>query len=75
MTRVLQIILLVLFVSALAVFTFQNIYTIKLTFFSWFLEIPLSIAIVLIYIFGAVSGGLLFSVLKKLYKAAENKKQ
>lgn len=75
MTRVLQVVVLVLFVVALTVFTVQNIQTVRLTFFKWFLEMPLSITIVLIYIFGAVSGGVLFSMLKTLYKAAENKEK
>lgn len=74
MTRVLKITVLVLFIGVLAVFTFQNIDTVRLSFFKWFLEIPLSIALVLVYILGAVSGGVLFSMLKNLYKAAENEK-
>lgn len=74
MIRVLKITVLVLFIGVLAVFTFQNIDTVRLLFFKWFLEIPLSIALVLVYILGAVSGGVLFSMLKNLYKAAENEK-
>ncbi|MBZ9777649.1 hypothetical protein LB452_01830 [Psychroflexus sp. CAK8W] len=45
--------------------------TVSLKFIKWQLEIPLSAASILLYVLGAVSGGLIFSMLKKL--AIENK--
>jgi uncharacterized integral membrane protein len=48
--------------------------TVKLSFLKWHLEIPLSLASVLLYILGALSGGLLFSMLKKLSSENSDKK-
>lgn len=70
--RIIRTILLVLFIGAIVIFTFQNIETVKLSFLKWHLDIPLSIASVSLYILGAISGGLLFSMLKKL--SSENSK-
>jgi len=58
--------LLFFFIAIAAIFVFQNFETVKLSFLSWNTQIPLSLAITVIYILGAVSGGLLYSLLKKL---------
>ena len=58
--------LLFFFIVIAAIFVFQNFGTVKLSFLSWNTQIPLSLAITVIYILGAVSGGLLYSLLKKL---------
>lgn len=71
--RLVKSILLVLIVIAAVIFIFQNMETVSLKFLGWQLEIPLSAASVLLYILGAISGGLLFSVLKKL--TLEDKKK
>jgi lipopolysaccharide assembly protein A len=72
--RIIRTILLVLFIVAIVIFTFQNMETVKLSFLKWHLEIPLSLASVLLYILGALSGGLLFSMLKKLSSENSDKK-
>ncbi len=64
--RIIKTIFLMLFIIAIAIFTFQNMGIIKMSFLNWHLEIPLSIASVSLYILGAISGGLIFSMLKKL---------
>lgn len=71
--RLVKSILLVLIVITAVIFIFQNMETVSLKFLGWQLGIPLSAASVLLYILGAISGGLLFSVLKKL--TLEDKKK
>lgn len=69
--RTLKSILLLIIIIAATIFMFQNMETVSLKFIKWQLEIPLSAASILLYVLGAVSGGLIFSMLKKL--AIENK--
>lgn len=57
---------LLILIFVLVVFTIQNLQTVTFTFIKWHLEIPLSIVSVLLYILGAISGGLLFSLLRRL---------
>lgn len=64
--RNLKIILLLLFLGAIAIFTLQNMGTVKLSFLFWHLQLPLSVTSILIYVLGAISGGLVFSMLKKI---------
>ena len=74
--RIVKSILLLLFIGAVVLFTFQNLQTVRLSFLSFHLETPLSFVSVLIYILGALSGGLLFSMLKKLLnRNAEQKNE
>lgn len=64
--RIIKSILLVLIIVAIVVFTSQNMKLVNIKFLNWYLEIPLSVSSVLIYVLGAVSGGMLFSTIKKL---------
>jgi len=64
--RLLKTILLLLLIGVAVIFTAQNMEIVKLSFLNFHLEIPLSFASVAIYILGAISGGLVFSLLKKL---------
>lgn len=64
--NILKSVLLFLFIAAVLVFTFQNLEMVRFRFLSWHMEIRLSVVSVLLYIFGAFSGGLLFSMLKNL---------
>jgi lipopolysaccharide assembly protein A len=59
-------ILLLLFVAAIVLFTFQNMEIVKINFLNWHLETPSFIASVSFYILGALSGGLIYSILKNL---------
>lgn len=71
--RIIKFILLFLILATAIIFIIQNMETVSLKFITWRLEIPLSAASVLLYVLGAFSGGLLFSILKKL--THENKKK
>jgi lipopolysaccharide assembly protein A len=64
--RLLKSIILVIFLLAIGIFTFQNMEIVRIGFLNYYLEIPLSLASVSLYILGAISGGLLYSILKKL---------
>ena len=73
--RLLKTILLLLLIGVAVIFTIQNMEIVKLSFLNFHLEIPLSFASVAIYILGAFSGGLVFSLLKKLSLEDSNKKK
>ncbi|MBN1951651.1 MAG: hypothetical protein JW801_10635 [Bacteroidales bacterium] len=64
--RLLKTILLLLLIGVVVIFTIQNMEIVKLSFLNVHLEIPLSFASGAIYILGAISGGIVFSMLKKL---------
>ncbi len=66
--RFIKTILLIILIAAIVIFTVQNMEIVKLSFLNWHLEIPLAISIVLIYILGAISGGIVLTLLKKLTK-------
>ncbi|MPM04921.1 hypothetical protein SDC9_51202 [bioreactor metagenome] len=72
--RLLKTILLLLLIGVAVIFTIQNMEIVKLSFLIFHLEIPLSFASVSIYILGAFSGGIVFSMLKKLTIEDSNKK-
>jgi|GEM_PF-1509273 len=73
--RLLKTILLLLLIGVAVVFTIQNMEIVRLSFLNFHLEIPLSFASVAIYILGAISGGLVFSLLKKLTLEDSDKKK
>jgi uncharacterized integral membrane protein len=73
--RLIKTILLILIIGVAVIFTFQNMEIVKLSFLNFHLEIPLSFASVAIYILGAISGGLVFSLLKKLTLEDSDKKK
>lgn len=64
--RTIKSILLLLLIVIIVVFTAQNMEMVNIKFLSWHLELPLSISAVLIYVLGAVSGGILFSTIKSI---------
>ena len=64
--KTLKTILVILRVIIALCFAFQNFQTVDISFYKWNAEMPLSLAILGIYIFGALSGGILFSLLKKI---------
>jgi lipopolysaccharide assembly protein A len=72
--RLLKTIVLLLFFGAVILFAFQNSALVKLRFLSWQLQIPLSLASLLLYVFGAISGGIVLSILKKLSFEDSNEK-
>ena len=60
--------MLIILVFFTLLFAFQNFETTRISFYKWSAEMPLSVAILGIYVFGALSGGILFSLLKKLVR-------
>lgn len=64
--RLIKSILLVLLIVLFAIFVFQNMERVRLSFLNIYLEMPVSLASVIIYLLGALTGGLLYSMLKKL---------
>jgi len=66
MMRLIKSVLLILFVIAVVIFAAQNMAVVKLGFLHWQLKIPLAFASMAIYVLGAFSGGILFSMLRKL---------
>lgn len=56
--------LLILILGVVILFLFQNFETISVNFFKWSLTLPKAIILLLIYVLGALSGGLVFSMLK-----------
>ncbi|MCA1756239.1 MAG: LapA family protein [Bacteroidales bacterium] len=65
-------ILVIILVIIALFFAFQNFQTVNISFYKWSAEIPLSLAIIGIYVFGALTGGILFSVLKKIVRLDKN---
>ncbi len=62
-----SVILFLLFI----VFTFQNFENVTISFFKWSITLPLAITALGLYVLGMLTGGLLWSGLKKLTKKAE----
>lgn len=60
-------ILFFLIIACIAVFIFQNLNSINIRFITWELRITQSVLIVIVYVLGMLSGGLLLSILKKLW--------
>lgn len=73
--KFLKTFLLLLLIGVIVTFILQNLETVKLSFLKWSVEIPLSFATALIYILGAISGGLTFSLIKKLTFDDSDKKK
>lgn len=65
---------LILFLAVVLVFSVQNMETTRFAFFGWSMNVPLAFASVVIYVLGAMSGGLLWSLIKKM-TADEPKRQ
>ncbi len=60
--------LLVLIVIIFVVFAAQNFETVQIKLFNWGISLPLALLTVAVYILGMLTGGLLWSNLKKLTK-------
>ncbi len=60
-----HIIVVVLFVLAIAVFAFQNLQTVTLAFLGFSVGAPLALLVVIIYVLGMVTGGSLFALLRR----------
>lgn len=72
--RVIKKIVLALFVILIIIFAVQNSNTITIEMFNWSVTLPLSILVILVYILGMTTGGILFSVIKNLMEPEPKKK-
>ena len=72
--KFLKTFVLLLLLGVAVIFIVQNLETVQLSFLKWRVTIPLSFATAIIYILGAISGGLIFSILKKLTIEDSDKK-
>jgi uncharacterized integral membrane protein len=68
-------ILLLLLILIIVLFTAQNMEMVSINFLNWHLEMPLSISSVLIYVIGAVSGGIMFTTIKSLSSKTNDKEK
>ncbi|MCA1757292.1 MAG: lipopolysaccharide assembly protein LapA domain-containing protein [Bacteroidales bacterium] len=64
-TSIKKIILLLLLAVAL-IFSAQNFETVNIKFIVWSINLPIAVTLMGIYVLGALTGGLLFSMLKKV---------
>jgi uncharacterized integral membrane protein len=64
-TSIKRIILLVLLAIAL-IFAAQNFETVTIRFLVWSIKLPIAVTLMGIYVLGALTGGLLFSMVKKV---------
>jgi len=71
--RLLKTILLLLFIGVVVIFIIQNLELVVLNFVVWKAELSLSIVSLSFYILGALSGGIVFSMLKKLSSSSSKK--
>ncbi|HRW21858.1 MAG TPA: LapA family protein [Bacteroidales bacterium] len=69
--KIFKTIILILLVAILVVFAAQNIEIVRFTFIKWHLELPLAVASIALYILGAISGSMVFSLLKKITHTSE----
>lgn len=72
--KIFKTIVLIMLLAIILTFTIQNIELAKFKFLNWSIEIPLSVASIVIYVLGAATGGLLFSLLKKVTSQSEKEK-
>lgn len=64
--RVIKIILSVILLILIIIFSFQNMGIIVVKLFNWSLSLPTAIVIILAYILGMMTGGMLSSLLRSL---------
>jgi len=70
--RVFYAVLLVVFIVAIAIFCFQNMQTIAITYLGWSISAPLPIVVLLVYVLGMVTGwGVLDFVRRSIRRATE----
>ncbi len=69
--RWLNIIIVVLFALATAIFALQNLQTVTLAFLGFSIGAPLALLVVVIYVLGMVTGGSLFALLRRSIEKAQ----
>ena len=67
-------IILILIVVVLIIFASQNFETAIIKFLAWRIEMPVAVLILGIYALGAVTGGIVISAFKLIFKNSAEKK-
>ena len=73
--RVINMVFLILFIGAIAVFCVQNLETITVAYLGWSVTVPLALLVVLIYLLGMLSGGALLSLIRRSIHRVTDKKK
>lgn len=68
-----QVVIILITVVAL-IFAAQNFETVEIVFLKWSVELPIAVVVFAIYILGAFSGGMLWSLIKKVATMDQSKK-
>ncbi len=63
--RWVYLIIIIVFVAAIAIFGIQNREMVTISFLGFGLRAPLSILAVIVYVLGAITGGSLYALLRK----------
>lgn len=64
--KIVKTILLILVGIIIALFVIQNMELVSLSFLTWNMQIPLAFASLILYVLGAITGGIVYSMLRKL---------
>ena len=64
--------IVVVFVAAILIFVFQNLGAVTMAFLGFSLRAPLSIVAAIVYVFGALTGGSLYALLRKSVQASRS---
>ena len=57
--------IVVVFVAALIIFVFQNTQSVDVSFLALGVTLPLAVLVLVAYVFGALSGGSLYALLRR----------
>jgi putative membrane protein len=63
--RWLYLIVIIVFVTAIVIFSAQNLEMITISFLGLSLRAPLALLVVVVYVLGAITGGSLFALLRR----------
>ena len=69
--RWVYIIVIAVFVAIILIFVFQNLGVVTMAFLGFSLRAPLSIIAAIMYVFGALTGGSLYALLRKSVRASQ----
>lgn len=64
---------IVLFALAMLIFCLENFEAVTMTFLGFKVRAPLAVLAIIVYLFGAATGGSLLAVLRKSYEGSKRK--
>ena len=68
--RWVYLIVIVVFLAAIAIFVVQNLEVVTMAFLGFSVRAPLAILAVVVYVLGAATGGTLYALLRKSVQAS-----